>query len=505
MKAIIISRVSTEEQKEAGSSLPAQTERLKSYFNRKEIEIESSFEFDESAYKDHREKFDEILDLILNHKEKIAVGFDKVDRLSRNVFDQRVSKLYEKVLKDELEIHFVSDGQVITSNISAVEKFQLVNSLGLAKYFSDAISDNVKRAREQQLRNGQYPHKAPYGYENYTTVDGKKDIRPHLLKSQIIKKVFEYYSTDTYSFNTLLIKLHNDFGVNFTKGTLDSIFNRHFYHGLMEVKGKTYPHRHGAIITESLFSKVQTLRKKNSLAKGKKLLKHDYVYRRMLKCGICGLTYTPSKHKGIIYYHCTQHKGKHPGIKWLREDEITKQLSEVFARLEVPEPICQKIRDSLRENHKYKIEFQTAQRHELEKERAIVQKRRDNNYRAYLDERITADDHDKYDNEFRDKLAEIDIRLSMLQEADDKYFETVESVLSLTKRASQIFESSNSEAKSLLINMVLLNLTVDNEIVRYEAKNPFNKILELAESSAWGGQWDLNPQPPAPQAGALTN
>ena len=49
--------------------------------------------------------------------------------------------LYEKALKDEIELHFVSDGQVINSNISATEKFQFSISLGLAKYYSDAISE----------------------------------------------------------------------------------------------------------------------------------------------------------------------------------------------------------------------------------------------------------------------------------------------------------------------------------------------------------------------------
>ena len=54
--------------------------------------------------------------------------------------------LYEKALKDEVELHFVSDGQIINSQLSAVEKFNFSISLGLAKYYSDAISDNVKRA-----------------------------------------------------------------------------------------------------------------------------------------------------------------------------------------------------------------------------------------------------------------------------------------------------------------------------------------------------------------------
>ena len=41
----------------------------------------------------------------------------------------------------------------------------------------------------------------------------------------------------------------------------------------------------------------------------------------------CGLAITPEKHKGHVYYHCTQYNGKH-GAKWLREEEITEQTRQ---------------------------------------------------------------------------------------------------------------------------------------------------------------------------------
>jgi len=49
MKAIIIARVSTEDQKEAGNSLPAQIVRLEQYCQRKDFQIIKKFSFDESA------------------------------------------------------------------------------------------------------------------------------------------------------------------------------------------------------------------------------------------------------------------------------------------------------------------------------------------------------------------------------------------------------------------------------------------------------------------------
>ena len=102
MKAILIARVSTEEQKEAGNSLPAQVARLERYCQNKGFKIIKVCSFDESAYTDNRDEFDRILDFIIEQKEKLAVCCDKVDRLTRNVFDKRVSFLYEKALKDEL-------------------------------------------------------------------------------------------------------------------------------------------------------------------------------------------------------------------------------------------------------------------------------------------------------------------------------------------------------------------------------------------------------------------
>lgn len=73
MKAILIARVSTEEQREAGNSLPAQVARLERYCQNKDFEILRVCSFDESAYKEQREEFDHIIDFILEQQEKVIV------------------------------------------------------------------------------------------------------------------------------------------------------------------------------------------------------------------------------------------------------------------------------------------------------------------------------------------------------------------------------------------------------------------------------------------------
>ena len=61
MKAIILARVSTEEQREAGNSLPAQVARMERYCEQQNFEVIETFSFDESAYKTKRDEFDKIL------------------------------------------------------------------------------------------------------------------------------------------------------------------------------------------------------------------------------------------------------------------------------------------------------------------------------------------------------------------------------------------------------------------------------------------------------------
>lgn len=96
MKAINVSRVSTEEQKEAGNSLPAQIERIRKYCERKGFDVAEKdiLSFDESVYKEKRDDFDNKIIVRIEEiikKEKVAICFDKVNRLARNVFDKRVA------------------------------------------------------------------------------------------------------------------------------------------------------------------------------------------------------------------------------------------------------------------------------------------------------------------------------------------------------------------------------------------------------------------------------
>jgi site-specific DNA recombinase len=485
MKAIVIARVSTQEQREAGNSLPAQVARLEEYCQNKGFSIIYSYSFDESAYTTQRSEFDRIIDLILEQKEKVAVCFDKVDRLSRNVFDKRISLLYEKAINDQIELHFVSDGQILNSRLSAVEKFQFSISLGLAKYYSDAISDNVKRAQEQKLRKGEWLSKAPFGYKNITKTDGSTDIIVDEHDAYIVKKVFEWYSTGAYSMELLCKKIKAELGLSWPKGYLGKLLKNPFYHGIMIVKNKSYPHRYLPLITPTLFAQVQQV-KGDFKKKPFKYAGLPFLYRGLIRCNDCGLSISPERHKGYAYYHCTEYKGKH-GAKWIREEDITTQLGKVFQSLQMPEDILIQITETLGEVHKNKIDFHNAQFEKLTSEQKNLTKMMDNLYLDKLKGRISDEQYDKFYQSFLTQKDDITLRLSHLQDAENNYYLTAKYVLELTNRAYDLFMSSEVEEKRQLIKLVLQNVKLDSKNIVYDAHKPFDLILKSADSKLWRG------------------
>ncbi|MDD5693123.1 MAG: recombinase family protein [Patescibacteria group bacterium] len=336
MKAIILARVSTEEQKEAGNSLPAQITRLKTYCKQKGFTIEKEYSFDESAYKTKRDDFDKILDYLKSSKEKIVVCFDKVDRFSRNVFDKRVSYLYELAMRDKIELHFTSDNLIITPNISATEKFHFGMNLGLAKYYSDAISDNVKRANETKIKKQEWAGWAPIGYQNTEDEKGTKDIEVDLLRSPYIIKMFEMYATGNYSLRQVMDEM-NKLGLKskskspkpMTISMIDHTLKNPFYYGMMRIKGELYPHKYPPLITKQLFDKAQAV----SAGWHKKPFKYaskPFIFRGLIKCAECGCTITPETSKGLNYYSCTNYHKVHPKRLYVKEEELLAPIYDLL-------------------------------------------------------------------------------------------------------------------------------------------------------------------------------
>jgi len=503
MKAIILARVSTEEQKEAGNSLPAQIERLKKYCKHKGFEIAKVFSFDESAYKTKRDEIDKVLKYLKSIKEKIALCFDKVDRFSRNIFDKRVAYLYELAMKDKVELHFVSDNLVITPNISATEKFHFGINLGLAKYYSDAISDSVKRAYENKIKRGEWIGKAPTGYINTKDENG---IVPDPARAHFIVKIFKMYATGNYSIRQITKKM-KELGLKsntkipkpLSSGMIYSILKNPFYYGMMRIKsGKLkglYPHKYQPLISKELFDKCQQVMA-GYHKKPFKYASKPFIFRGMIKCAECGCTITPEIKKGkFIYYSCTNYRGFHKKRIYVREEELLEPIYEILRNIRLSDEKIQEITEELRKVNENKNEFHKRQLANLRKEYDLYQKRIDKSYELLLDGCITKDMFNKKLKEYKEKQAEINEKMQQYTDADENFYLTANMVLNLAKRALEIFKSSEINEKRQLLNFLLQNCRLDGKKLIFELKTPFNTILQAQKCSNLLRGWDSNPQP----------
>ncbi len=400
MKAIIVSRVSTEEQKEAGNSLPAQRERLMSYCNRKGFEIAEDFSFDESAYKEKRDEFDKLLERVqeLAKKEKVALCFDKVDRLSRSVFDKRVSYLYQSALEGKIELHFASDNQIISDKLSATEKSGFSMNLVMASYYSNAISDNVKRAFEQKRRNGEWTGPVRLGYLNVPLDEGKRLRKGIIIDPErgfLVQKMFEMYATGNYSVRAIRLKME-ELGLKTLKGYvptksgIDNLLKDSFYCGVaMSKKHGQYVHNYPRLISRELFDKCQAVVKERHQSHTK-ILSQDFLFKGLLKCQNCGCTITAERKikngKTFVYYSCTNGKGICNRV-YINEKDLLKPVYEVLERFEsITEEMQNDLVVELRKTTESEVVFHKAQITRIQTEYNHVTERQGRLLDKYLDD-----------------------------------------------------------------------------------------------------------------------
>ncbi len=100
MKLILISRCSDPDQIKA---LPAQALKLRNYAADIDPTAEY-FEFQESAHKDTRKKFAELVEHIKAQRELIGVCFVKIDRFTRDSSQDEVKQLNQLVKAVEFNL-----------------------------------------------------------------------------------------------------------------------------------------------------------------------------------------------------------------------------------------------------------------------------------------------------------------------------------------------------------------------------------------------------------------
>jgi len=363
MKAILLARVSTEEQKEDGHSLPAQVRSGHTWCKHKHLTIWKEFQFDESSTKDHRKKFKEIITIIETSDERVALVVETIDRLQRS-FKESIL-LLDLIKADKVEVHFIRENLIINKESNSSEFLRWDMGVMFARGYVLQLSDNVKRSRMEKLRRGEWPGMAPFGYINSQKADGSRWIVPDPERAHWLVKIFEMYSHGNTSIKKISEYL-NENGVTTRKGNrlsksaIHTMIKNSFYYGMMVSNGRSYRHNYAPLIDENLFMSCQNVRESHKKKKVKYANIKFLFGKGLLHCKDCGAVITAEEKrkpsgKTYVYYSCTGSRGCKR--QYVSEKAILKKVEQLLKKIQQPPEVADLIVEALRDANSGRKEF----------------------------------------------------------------------------------------------------------------------------------------------------
>jgi site-specific DNA recombinase len=494
MKAVIFTRVSSKDQAD-GHSIDAQTAKLKTYCLNKGFNATKLYQVTESSTVGERTQFKQMLEYITalykKDKKRVVLAIDKVDRLMRNFNHYpEINKLIED---GAMEIHIVGDNATLSKESSSTEKAFFNIGVVMSQVYIDAMRDNIKRSRDLQIKNGEYPSCAPIGYKNVRGDRNKADIVLDEERCFLVKRLLQEYSTGAYSLGDLT-KMAKKIGLrNKTKGNglliksqIYKMVSNKFYIGIMTINGIERPHGYKRLIDDETFFKCQAVRAKANKTPFKYSAK-QFTFRGMITCAKCGCAFSSYEKKGHVYLRPTQSKGD-CDCRPMKEEQALQVVKELFQSLYIPPAMLEEMKVHLKALCEGKADYQISESEALTKEFQEIERKKKRLLDLLLDDSIqsiTPSMYDKNVQEFLQRQHEITNFLSSQVEADKAFQITLKALLELCSNSYEIFNSSQIDQKRKLMSFVLANLNVKGGILCYTLRKPFDGLVNIAKNEEW--------------------
>ena len=396
--------------------------------------------------------------------------------------------------------------------------FMLQVAFGQSKYYSDNLSENVKRGFRQKLRRGEWPAKAPLGYINNPKT---KNIKPDPIKSKIIQKAFEEFSEGKHTLESLGRRLAefglvSKNGTPLAKATIQRMLTNLAYIGLIQQKGETYEGKYQPIISRELFEKVQKVLKERAKPRKSKK-RHNFPFIGLFRCGECGGAITAQFAHGnggvYRYYRCSKKFGT-CRQRYLREDLLAEQLKDWLRELVLPDDWIEKM---LAEVERWeREEMQSSQNflRNLEKELEETKQKLDKLVSGYLDGIIEKEIYlQKKEDLIKTKIA-LEAKKDNFKRRRNNWIELLKSWISELKQVQNLAASGDFQQIAEFFKKVGTNrILKDRKIFlnflkpwlfiapRFARRVPLPRPAKRGGAQTltrteWSGKWDANPQVP---------
>ncbi len=458
-------RVSDKKQ-EDGASLSEQKRQIKEYAQKNQLSIVRWFEEVQTAAKKGRPIFSQMLALLKEHQAE-GVIIHKIDRSARNLHD------------------WATIGDLIDHDISvyfAHESIDLNQRSGRLSADIQAViaSDYIRNLRQEaikglygRLKQGIYPFHAPLGYLN----QGKGKVKTmNPLNSHLIVALFQLYSTEAYSIDSLVEEMYvrglrNKNGKKVSKNSIIAILKNPFYIGLMKIKGQTFVGKHKPLIDQSTFKKVQLIligKKRN------RSLKHHYQFRKMLRCKECNYYLVAEKQKGRVYYRC---QTKQCPTKTLREDYIERYIENLFTTFTLYKSEYHYLHQLLLQSEQEGIRIQNQKQVQYKMELSKLKSKSQRLLEAYLENLLDKEEYFIQKEELHFQIQEVKGKMEVITTSKGAIFTEIHNILELCKSPYKIYQKSNPKEKRELLKNLSSNFEVKGKSLSFSMRSPY---LELA-------------------------
>lgn len=479
-RAVLLSRVSTSDQKDNGYSLPQQKDLLLEYCDKFNINVIEHIEEDYTGTTLDRPQIKRLRKLI-SSKTVDLVLFHKWDRFSRKTSQGLIE--VENIQSKGVEINAIAE--YINFDVPQ-QKMMLFIYLGIGEVENAVRSQRTKNGIIGALKEGRHVNRAPIGYVNGKDPynPSKPLIQPCPEKAPLIKAIFKEYATALYSQESLR-KKYQKLGITRSKSQFSNLLSNIIYTGKIIVPEnngeatKIVDALHEAIIDPATYYQVQKIKsnKTNVRINTTKSSKHeDKLPLRggILKCSKCGnnLTGSPSKSRNgnyHYYYHCNSRKGCKERFKVeLAHDELEKILTS----LKPPKEVSQLFKEILIDEFKSSKLSRINIIENLQRQKALTEERLDNLTEKFAEGSIDRESYNrlknKYTKHIRDSIIEIQENSDFKKDID-LY---VDFGIQLLTRLSFFYQKATTKIKRKIIGSIFSEkLVFENEKYRTTKMN----------------------------------
>jgi site-specific DNA recombinase len=479
-KAILYTRVSTDEQAERGYSLADQKDKLQRYCKDNSLEALVHYQEDYSAKTFDRPEFKKLLSYIKQHKGEVKfLIFHKWDRFSRNATDaymmiRELNKLNvtPRAIEQPLDLSIPENKMMLAFYLTAPE------------IENDRRSMNVTNGMRRAMKQGRWVAFAPKGYLNKRDEDNRPIIVPG-SQADFIKKAFSELAKGIKPAEHIRRELAKE-GFSCSRNNFNRLIRNPIYCGKIRIDAKDKEEEdivegiHSPLISEELFYQVQNILSgraaKMNPAKIHKV-SEKFPLRGFLVCPRCGSKLTASASKGnggkYFYYHCVR------GCKErIKAEELnlamTKLLQHYTFKPEIKDLFKEVVMDSIKGSSQ---DTQAKLQHiqlEIEKTRQRLESLQD----KFIDNEIGKEDYNMLKSKYNTDIERLIAQRSDISLMTKNITLQLEFCMDILENLSGFYEKTDVVGKQRIIGSIFTgNLIYSEKKVRTTKVNEVVSLL----------------------------